>query len=364
MSIWKFADDLPPIPPEHRLTMGEGDTPLVHSRRIGKSLGLNRLHFKLECCNPTGSFKDRFAVMAVSDMLAKGAKFCLATSSGNTGSALSAACAVAGIRCFIAVVDGAPLNKIRNMQAYGATVYSVQRFGIDPVLSRQVMDELIRLCRSRQAMLQISSYVHSPLGMAGAESLGHELAVQTSGTLQHVFTPSGAGGMSRAVARGFLRQREKGNYATVPAVHCVQPEGNNTLAGPMRQGLSDGQEVNCTTKISGLQVPTVFGARETIHDCRSTGGTGFVVTDDEVYAAQRRLAREEGILSEPAGAVALAGLIRATREGLLGPDDEIACLVTGIGFKDEASLAAMVAGSTCPVLPSADAIDGFLDRGA
>src|SRR4051812_27835792 len=114
MSIWRFASYLPPLPDSARITLGEGDTPLVRSRRLGPSLGLERLYFKVETGNPSSSYKDRFAAAAVSDMLARGARLCLATSSGNTGAALSAYCAAAGIRCCIAVVDGAPRNKLRH----------------------------------------------------------------------------------------------------------------------------------------------------------------------------------------------------------------------------------------------------------
>src|SRR5882757_1870866 len=130
MSIWHYADLLPPTPPHARMTLGEGGTPLLRSRQIGPSLGLKRLYFKLEIANPTSSYKDRFAAAAVSDMLARGAKLCLATSSGNTGAALSAYCAAAGIACYIAVVDSAPRNKLRHMMAYGARIYTLRGFGL------------------------------------------------------------------------------------------------------------------------------------------------------------------------------------------------------------------------------------------
>src|SRR5689334_16060419 len=87
MSIWRFCDGIVEVPPEHRVTLGEGNTPLVRSHNIGPKLGLPNLYFKVESANPTGSYKDRFAAAAISHMLAKGQRRCLATSSGNTGSA-------------------------------------------------------------------------------------------------------------------------------------------------------------------------------------------------------------------------------------------------------------------------------------
>ena len=98
MSIWKYHDRLPAIPESARLTLGEGMTPLVRSRRIGPSVGLSNLYFKVETTNPTGSYKDRFAAMGISHMVAEGKRRCFATSSGNSGSALAAYCAVADCR--------------------------------------------------------------------------------------------------------------------------------------------------------------------------------------------------------------------------------------------------------------------------
>jgi threonine synthase len=139
--------------------------------------------------------------------------------------------------------------------------------------------------------------------------------------------------------------------ATNPAVHCVQPVGNNTIAGPLRDGQQQGQEVTCTSEISGLQVPNVIDGDLVIQECRPTGGTGHLVSDQAVWAAQSRLATDEGIFTEPAGAVALAGIIQAAEQGHLNREARIVCLVTGIGFKDEASIERMIADAECPLLP-------------
>ena len=111
MSIWRWADRFAAdTPAASRITLGEGNTPVVRSRHLGPAIGATELYFKIEANNPTGSYKDRFAAAAVSDMLAKGLNRCIATSSGNTGSALAAYCAAAGIGCEIAVVETAPAS--------------------------------------------------------------------------------------------------------------------------------------------------------------------------------------------------------------------------------------------------------------
>ncbi len=352
--IWKYADRLDsPPPPAHRLTLGEGGTPLVRSRRIGPAAGLPRLYFKLESSNPTGSYKDRFAAAAISHLLARGGTHCLATSSGNTGAALAAACALAGLPLHLAIVEPAPDDKLRQMLAYGAVLRRLRGFGLDPEASAEIFAGLRRLANRPDWSLEVSAYAVSPEGMRGVETIAFEIAEQLDGRLDHVFVPAGGGGLCLATARGFAR------VGTSPAIHCVQPQGNATIAGPLREGRDHGRRADpCATTISGLQVPNLLDANEVIAACRASGGGGQLVADEAVYALQARLAREEGVFSEPAGAVALAGALRAATAGEIDPETTIVCLVTGSGFKDGASLARLADTARVPLVDFA----GFADE--
>ena len=333
-----------PLPAESHVSLGEGGTPCLRSRSIGPALGLHHLFFKLETANPSGSYKDRFAALAISHMRAAGEQNCLATSSGNTGAALAAYCAAARIRCRIAIVETAPEAKLQQMMAYGAEIVRVRRFGIDADVTRQVFERLEQQSQQPDTALQISAFRYSPLGMEGVASIADELLEQLDDTPRHVFCPAGGGGLTLAVAR-----RCQAAGATT-AVHCVQPQGNDTIAGPLREGLDRGRDVACETAISGLQVANVVDGHEVIGACRAVGGTGYQVMDEEVFAAQSRLARDEGIFSEPAGAVALAGALKALRDGEIDPSDSIVCLVTGSGFKDAGSIEQMNTDSDCAVV--------------
>ncbi len=344
--IWRWSGRLEKAPPpECRITLGEGDTPLVRSRRIGPGAGLTRLFFKLESANPTGSYKDRFAVAAVSGMLADGRTHCLATSSGNTGSALAAASAVAGLPCRLAIVEPAPAGKLRQMLAYGAELFRIRGFGIDPAITERTFSRLRELGSRPGWSLQVSAFAVSPDGMTGVETLAHELDAELDSEIDHVFLPAGGGGLCLAVARGFERCEAS------PAVQCVQPEGNDTMAGPLREGRDFGRRaVPCTTDISGLQVPNLLDANAVISACRQSGGTGHLVTDADIFELQGRLALEEGIFCEPAGAVALAGALQAAGSGEIDRDATIVCVVTGSGFKDEASVDAMIGDRAAPLV--------------
>ncbi len=377
MSIWRWADLIDFVPEQARITLGEGQTPLVRSRRIGPNAGLNNLWFKLDFVSPTASYKDRFAAATVSHMVAAGKTRCIATSSGNTGASLAAYCAAAGIQCLIAIVEGAPLGKLQQMLCYGATLYRIRGFGADVATTSAVFDLILKWGSEPDAAVQVSSYKYSAPGMTGVETVAFDLAEQVRGrvcefqnlpetrwevgkskaanseirtpdpafAIDHLFCPAGGGGLAVAAARGFRKLVDRGVLAKSPAIEVVQPEGNDTMATPLRDGHAQAREVTSTTRISGLQVPTVNDGHWAVTECRASGGSGHVVTDAEVWETQRRLARDEGIFTEPAGAVAVAGALRAARERRLAPDAHIICMITGSGFKDPHSVEEAVAAT-------------------
>jgi len=336
--IWKYSHLLPSFEESAKLTLGEGNTPLIKSRQLGALLGLENLYFKLEMVNPSGSYKDRFAVCAVSDLLQRNINFCIATSSGNTGAALSAYCASAGIKCYLAIVDGAPLGKVQQMQVYGAETLMIKNFGLDPNVTQEVMNGLGIISNNLGTSVQISAYRYSPLGMEGVQTIAYEIGEEIPKLDGHVFSPAGGGGLTLALTKGFHQWKEIYPNFKIPKVHCVQPEGNNTISGPLRNGLVKTQAISQSlTSISGLQVPNIIDGDEVLAACRATGGTGYIVTDDLIYECQENMANKEGIFCEPAGAVGLAGVINALKNGEINKKDHVVCLVTGHGFKDPVS---------------------------
>jgi threonine synthase len=357
MSIWRHADRIHPVPEHARISLGEGDTPLVRSRSVGPKVGLANLFFKLESCNPTGSYKDRFAAVAVSDMLARGTQRCVATSSGNAGAALAAYTAAARIPCVIAILAGAPAGKLTQMIAYGARPIRIREFGIDAAVTNAVFDTLTDVTRDGSAALQISAYKYCPIGMSGVETLSFELAEQAAKVglaVDHVFVPAGGGGLTLAVARGFEKLAGSGDLPRRARIEVVQPKGNDTIVSPLCSGAERAVPVSGATRVSGMQVPSVLDGDHVISACRASGGSGYLIDDDEAWAAQRMLAREEGIFSEPAGAVALAGAHAAARAGRIAPDAMVVCLVTGTGFKDIASIETMNAGATADLIDASE----------
>ncbi|WP_300600461.1 pyridoxal-phosphate dependent enzyme [Niabella sp.] len=345
--IWKYSALLPAINEAAQLTLGEGNTPLIRSKRIGQLLGMDQLYFKLEQLNPTGSYKDRFAAMAVSGLLAQNASFFLATSSGNTGAALAAYAAAAGIKCFLAIVDGAPVGKISQMGIYGAQLFMVRDFGITETVTAGLMEALLKLAEQCHTRVEISAYKYAPVGMAGVQTIAYELA-ETLEAMDQVFVPAGGGGLMLATVKGFQIWKERYPEFHMPAICCVQPEGNNTIAG----ALMDPQQAvkgldKSNTAVSGLQVPNILDGNAIKETAGQAILNGALVQDADVYQCQRELAQYEGIYCEPAGAVALAGLKEALRLKRVRRSDRVVCLVTGHGFKDPGSAQRIFSADSC-----------------
>lgn len=309
---------------------GEGNTPLVESRRIARELGLARLLFKLESSNPTGSYKDRFIAAEMAHLLSSGARACLATSSGNTGASLAAYCARFDIACTIVVSDTTPAGKLVQMAAHGARLIKVKGFTTDTAVTRRVMTDLGSYSRLRNAPLVVSAYRYCPAGMAGVESLGREIA----GRAAHVFVPAGSGGLFIATGRG---------VAGAARVHAVQPAGCSTFVAAFQRGSDEIVPVTSTTRVSGLSVPFDIDGTLALGELRTRGGLGLAAGDEAIFEAQRLMMEFEGIYCEPAGAAALAGLRQALEAGQIAKTESAICVVSGHGFKDPDAAAAIAA---------------------
>ena len=312
-----------------RATLGEGNTPLIASVQIGPVLGLKSLFFKLESCNPSGSYKDRFIAGEISRLLRVGATACVATSSGNTGSALAAYSARYSLKCAIVVNEHVPAGKLEQMQAHGAQVFRVPGFTVSPSITTSVYGCLSLISKQYGMPLVVSAYAFNPEGMSEVETIASEITRQSSTAVDHVFVPVGGGGLFTAVCRGF-----RPHPLPRPRIHAVQPSGCSTVVSAFERGDNDIRPVESTTRISGLSVPFDIDASLALEHLRQSGGCGFAVEDAEVFQAQHELLSREGIFCEPAGAASLAGLIRGLRHGVVSRDQNVVCLVTGHGFKD------------------------------
>lgn len=326
--MWRFRDLLPLADPAHIVSLGEGGTPLVPVAL--DPFGVAAVEVKCEHLNPTGSFKDRIASVALSIARERGLGGCVGTSSGNGGAAAAAYAARAGLRCLLFALADTAEQKLLQIRALGADVHLVEGLGHTAAATDAAATTIARLAAERGLLPMLTGGRFSPEAMEGATTIAHEIALDRPATTV-VYAPVGGGGLVSAIGRGF---------ATVdgprPRVVAVQPSGCPTLEPALRGDLS-GLREPCTTTISGLQVAMLFDGPGAVEAVRGSGGHLTEVTDAQVAAAQRALARQ-GLLVEPAGATAYAGALADAAQGRLRPDDRVVLVATGAGYKDSTAL--------------------------
>lgn len=354
--MWRYAPALPVERPDEALTLGEGATPLVRSRAIAARLGLPNLYFKVEGANPTGSYKDRIAAVGLSRTLELGVTSWAATSSGNAGAALAAYGARAGMQGTLFTLESAPRAKLSQILAYGPRAVTIQGLGHDPEVAKNTFRVVGELARARGWALQITAHAFNPIGMEGVRTISFEVVEELGRLPDCVYVPTGGGGLLSAIHKGFEEWRTRMMPAGAPAARmvCVQAEGCEPINLAWREGHEMRPILVNSTKISGIQLTAPPDGDLALAAVRSSNGWGTSVSDAETYAAQRMLAREEGLFCEPASATSLAAVLRDAAAGKLGRDDTIVCILTGIGFKDANAVQAMSEGVEIPVIALED----------
>jgi len=334
--MWRYADLLPVEPGTSIVSMGEGATPTVRSCSIGPSHGVRNLFFKLESCNPTGSFKDRIASLLVTRLAAEGKRTILSLTAGNAGSSVAAYAARAGMRAIVLFVAEAPRSRRLQMHAYGATVLNLDGFEAEPGNLGRVFADMFALARSQRWGLALTCHRYDPVSVEAYKTVAFEICHDLGGlTPGCVYVPVGSGGLFGGISKGFREYLARGRSTRMPCLVAVQPEGASPVSAGLRQEKEDALAIRPRSAIAGVTSAYTSDGRLVIRGLRQTGGHCSCPADSETYEAQRRLASEEGIFAEPAGAIAVAGLLRDVREGRIDRGETIVCVITGSGFKEQ-----------------------------
>ncbi len=327
--IERYAASLPVTATTPRITLGEGSTPLVRSSRIGPSIGLHQLYFKYEGMNPSGSFKDRGMALATAKAVEAGAKTLLCASTGNTSASASAYAARCGLRAVVVVpAGGVAAGKLAQALAYGATVLTVKG-SFDTAL------KLVRQIADQPGVTLVNSV--NPDRIEGQKTAAFEIVEQLREVPSQLFIPVGNGGNITAYWRGFSELAHTQNVSR-PQMHGAQAEG----AAPLVRGTP---VLRPRTIASAIRIGNPASWESAIAARDESGGSIEAVSDAEIMAAHRRLAREEGLLVEPASAAGVALLLARAREGNVRRDEPIVCVLTGHGLKDPEAL---TRGQTIP----------------
>jgi threonine synthase len=291
------------------VTLGEGSTPLLRAERLSAGAGVE-VWLKCEGTNPTGSFKDRGMALAVAKAVEAGSRAIVCASTGNTAASAAAYAARAGIEAVIVHAAGGPASsKLAQVRATGARLVEVEGTFDDAFAAAEELGE-------REGAVVVNST--NPDRIEGQKTAAFEIIEQLGGAPDLLALPYGGGGNTVAYAKGFLE-------AGFPTLEIVPVQA----------------AARATTGASAIRIPTPVHRAEVDDALARWGGAVVSVTDDEIAAAWRSLAQQEGVFCEPASAAALAGVdLTSFLEGT-----RVVFVLTGHGLKDPDALDRMPGAS-------------------
>ncbi len=316
--LWsRYGALLPRTAATPLLTLGEGNTPLVRCRRLESLLGME-LWAKCEGANPTGSFKDRGMVVAVSKALEEGARSLVCASTGNTSASAAAFAASAGLPCMVLLPAGkVALGKLAQALLYGARVVAV-RGNFDRAL------ELARRASKELGMALVNSV--NPYRLWGQRTAAWEIVDTLGDAPDWLALPVGNAGNISAYWAGFAQYKTLGK-SRVPRMMGFQAAG----AAPLATG---NPCPNPETLATAIRIGNPVNARRARWAVRRSKGAFLAVSDEEILEAQTLLGASEGVFAEPASCAPLAGLLRLARKGELPQRVRVVMVLTGNGLKD------------------------------
>lgn len=346
--IDRYREFLPVSDATPSVSLGEGSTPLVRSQSIGDSLDCKDLYFKLEGCNPTGSFKDRGMVMAIAKALENGKKRIICASTGNTSAAAAAYGARYKLETLVLVPAGEiALGKLAQAMAYGARILAVNGS----------FDDALNAVRSIVEVMDIE-LVNSvnPYRIEGQKTAAFEIVDDLGEAPDFLCIPVGNAGNITAYWKGFREYQAKGRTETTPRMMGFQAAG----AAPIVRGEPVLKPDTIATAIR-IGNPASWEKAEAARD--ESDGLIDMVDDDEIVAAYLRLAREEGIFCEPASSASVAGLIKLPELGVDLTGKTVVCILTGNGLKDPGTAEKRALVELEYVEPDIDSVMNALNSG-
>ncbi|HEX8993391.1 MAG TPA: pyridoxal-phosphate dependent enzyme [Anaerolineales bacterium] len=337
--LWRYRELLPVRNTNPSLKLGEGGTPLIQATNLGMMLGTPNLYIKDERQGPTGSFKDRQAAVTIAALKEAGITEMVAASTGNVAISYSAYAARAGVKLWAFVTSLVPAVKMREIALYGSQVVKVtgsydqaKQVATEFARQRNLYQDLgARTITSIEAMKTIAFEIAEQLtAVQGSAAQNHHPAPVWRVPDWYIQAVSGGMG-PLGVFKGFRELRQMGLTDRIPAIAAVQAEG----CAPMVQSFRDGLEtaVPVTSPRTHIETLATGDPGRTYTMLRQhvleTNGTFESVTDEEAFRAMHVLAKMEGLSTEPAAAVAFAGLFKLVRAGRISPGETIVVNCTG-----------------------------------
>jgi threonine synthase len=326
--VWRFRELIPFIEPGARIiSLSEGSTPLVGTRRTGWWAGPVHLTIKHQGTNPTGSFKDLGMTACITRAGQRGVRLVACASTGNTSASMAAYAARAGMKALL-FVPYRQISAAKLAQAldYGALVVEVG----------DTFDEAFRLLReiAPELGLYLVNSVN-PFRIEGQKTIVAEMLEQRAWRPpDYIVVPGGNLGNCSAIGKGLRELKELGFIEKVPRVVVIQAAGANPFYRMLAEGAAELTPVdNPNTQATAIRIGHPANWKKARRVLEWTDGFSECVTDEEIFEAKRMLA-EDGVGCEPASAATVAGVRRLVRAGKIEWHADIVCVLTGTQLKD------------------------------
>ncbi|MBW2579590.1 MAG: threonine synthase [Deltaproteobacteria bacterium] len=351
-SMWRYRALLP-INEGPTVGSHVGFTPLIHAKRLGKYLGLNRLYLKDDTVNrPSLSFKDRVVAVAITKAIEFGFKTVACASTGNLANSLAAQATGAGLESVIFIPADLEEAKITGTLVYDSHVVAV----------RGAYDDVNRLCTEISSLYPWAfvNITLRPYYAEGSKTFGFEIAEQLGWrTPDHIIVPVAGCSLLTKIWKGFKELEILGWIEKNTAkIYAAQPSGCAPVSRAVKDGSDTIQPVKANTIAKSLAIGNPADGYYGLEAIRETGGYGEDVSDTEIIEGILLLARTEGIFAETAGGVVIGVTKKLVEQGRIGKDDFTVLAITGNGLKTQEFLV----GRTQQRLQIEPTLDAFMKK--
>jgi len=333
-TYWRYFELLPIVDKSNIVSINAGMTPLVKAEKLGKELGLNNLYVKNDSVNPTFSFKDRPAGVAISKAKEFGLKSVGCASTGNLASATAAHAAKAGFPCYIFAPSDIEHAKIAQALSYGCEYISVDGTYDD---ANRIAAQIGDSKGVGVVNINMRSYY-----VEGSKTLAYEVAEQLGWKVpDQLIVPTGSGAMLNAICKGFEELESVSLIDKVSTMHmnCAQPRGCAPIVDAFKKNITDVTPVeNPDTVAKSLAIGDPGDGRYVLKRLKQYNGIAEETNNKEILDAILLLAKTEGIFTEPAGGVSVSVVKKMVEDGKIDKDETVVCYVTGNGLKATESI--------------------------
>jgi threonine synthase len=328
-NMWRYRELMPLLPGDEPVTLGEGFTPLLHARRLGATLGLDRLFIKDESLNPTNSFKARGQSAAITRAKALGATTIALPTAGNAGNAAAAYSAAAGLECQVFIPKDAKRPFVDECRLYGAAVTLVD--GLITDAGKMAAE------KGKPLGWYDVSTLKEPYRVEGKKTMGYELAEQFGWTLPDwIIYPTGGGTGLVGMWKAFAEMEAIGWVASNhrPRMVSVQASGCAPIVRAFEQGTEKAAPwENAHTRADGLRVPRAIGDFLILKAVRDSGGAALAVSDEQMVDDMLAIGKHEGVSAAPEGGAALSAIRRLVADRRIQPHETVVLFNTGGALK-------------------------------